>query len=172
MTVHLNPPCSTYFLLRASAGHVHSRWRTVSSSTLSPQLLQKSFTRRTKSIRLACVPIMQWQQCWVCFFGVYAALPCVFYPTLARSFTMSIISPQVLKGIPKVENSSEDPMLVLLLAKSSALQLPGIYIHTYIHNWPLQPFSQDFGLVPHATHFVCVNFIREWQHLQFNVDSE
>ena len=32
---------------------------------------------------------------------------------------------------------------------------------TYIHNWPLQPFSQDYGLVSHTTHVVCVNFIHE-----------
>ena len=45
-------------------------------------------------------------------------------------------------------------------------------IHTYIHNWPLQPFSQDYGLVSHTTHVVCVNFIRELSDLQFNVNSE
>ena len=44
--------------------------------------------------------------------------------------------------------------------------------HTYIHNWPLQPFSQDYGLASHTTHVVCVNFIRERRDLQFNVDSE
>ena len=44
--------------------------------------------------------------------------------------------------------------------------------HTYIHNWPLQPFSQDYGLASHTSHVVCVSFISEWQDLQFNVDSE
>ena len=47
-----------------------------------------------------------------------------------------------------------------------------VVLHTYIHNRPLQPFSQDYGLASHSTHVVCVNFIREWRHLQFNVDSE
>ena len=46
------------------------------------------------------------------------------------------------------------------------------YIHIYIHNWSLQPFSQDYGLASHTTHVVCVNFIRERRDLQFNVDSE
>ena len=46
------------------------------------------------------------------------------------------------------------------------------YIHTYIHNWPLQLFGQDYGLASHTTHVVCVNFLREWWDLQFNVDSE
>ena len=46
------------------------------------------------------------------------------------------------------------------------------HIHTYIHNWPLQPFSQDYGIVSHITHVVCGNFICEWRDLQFNVDSE
>ena len=45
-------------------------------------------------------------------------------------------------------------------------------LHTYIHNWPLQPFSQDYGLASHTTHVVCVNFKHEWRDLQFNVDSE
>ena len=45
-------------------------------------------------------------------------------------------------------------------------------LHTYIHNWPLQSFSQDYGLASHTTHAVNVNFIRERRELQFNVDSE
>ena len=44
--------------------------------------------------------------------------------------------------------------------------------HTYIHNWPLQLFSQDYGLDSYTTHVVCINFIPEWRDLQFNVDSE
>ena len=42
-------------------------------------------------------------------------------------------------------------------------------IHTYIHNWPLQTFSQDYGLTSHTFHVVCVNIIREWRDLHFNV---
>ena len=42
------------------------------------------------------------------------------------------------------------------------------YIH--IHNWPLQPFSQDYSLASHTMHVVCVYFIREWRDQQFNVD--
>ena len=45
------------------------------------------------------------------------------------------------------------------------------YPLVYIHNWPLQPCSQNYGLASHTTHAVCVNFIREWRNLQFNVDS-
>ena len=37
------------------------------------------------------------------------------------------------------------------------------YIHTYTHNWPLQPFSQDYGLASHATHVKCVYFIGKWR---------
>ena len=43
---------------------------------------------------------------------------------------------------------------------------------TYIHNWPLQLFSQDYGLASHTTHVVCVNFTCERWDLQFNDDSE
>ena len=41
-----------------------------------------------------------------------------------------------------------------------------------IHNWLLQPFSQDYGVVSHTTHIVCFNFIHEWRDLQFNIDNE
>ena len=46
------------------------------------------------------------------------------------------------------------------------------WLHTYIRNWPLQPFSQYYDLGSHTTHVVCVKFIREWWDLQFNVDSK
>ena len=45
-------------------------------------------------------------------------------------------------------------------------------IHIYMHNWALQPFSQDYGPTSHTTPVVCLNFIRKWRDLQFNVDSE
>ena len=41
--------------------------------------------------------------------------------------------------------------------------------YTYIHNWSLQPFSQDYDLAFHTTYIVCVNFILD---LQFKVFSE
>ena len=46
------------------------------------------------------------------------------------------------------------------------------FLYTYIHNWPLQSFSQDCSLAFHSTHVVVVNFIHEWWDLQFNVYSE
>ena len=45
-------------------------------------------------------------------------------------------------------------------------------IDTYIHNWRLQPFSQDYGLASHISHVECVNCIYQWRELQFNVESE
>ena len=44
--------------------------------------------------------------------------------------------------------------------------------YVYIHNWPLQPSIQDYGLVSHTTHLLCIHFIHEWRDLQFNVDSK
>ena len=41
-----------------------------------------------------------------------------------------------------------------------------------IHNWLLQPFSQDYDLASHTTYVVCVNFIHKWRNLQFKLDSE
>ena len=56
---------------------------------------------------------------------------------------------------------------------SASLSVTAILFHvTYIHNWPLQPFSQDYGLASHTTQVVCVNFRREWRDLQLKVDSE
>ena len=43
---------------------------------------------------------------------------------------------------------------------------------TYIHNWPLQHFSQNYGLASNTTHVVWVNFIHKWRNLQLKVDSE
>ena len=48
----------------------------------------------------------------------------------------------------------------------------GKYDHTYAHNWSLQPFSQDYNLATHIIYIMCVNFIHEWWHLQFKVDSK
>ena len=42
----------------------------------------------------------------------------------------------------------------------------------YIHNWPLQAFSQDYGLTSHTNHDVCVNFIDEWRNVQLKIDSK
>ena len=46
------------------------------------------------------------------------------------------------------------------------------FIHTYLHNWSLQPFSQVYDQASHITYVVCVNFIYEWRNLQFKVDTE
>ena len=67
-------------------------------------------------------PIQPWQD----FFAVLP-LSEVPHPLFTRStIALLIISPQVVKGIPNVENSSESLMVVPLLANSSALQLPEI----------------------------------------------
>ena len=44
--------------------------------------------------------------------------------------------------------------------------------YLYIHDWSLQPFSQDCNLASHITSVVCVSFIEEWQDLEFQVDSK
>ena len=67
------------------------------------------------------------------------------------------------------------PAFVLLNVDCNSqlrLQSSRYYIHTYIHNWPLEAFSQDFRIASHTTHLVCFHFIRDWRDLQFNVDSE
>ena len=45
-------------------------------------------------------------------------------------------------------------------------------MYTYIHNWSLQPLSQDYDLASHITFIECVNFLHEWRDLQFKVDYE
>ena len=42
----------------------------------------------------------------------------------------------------------------------------------YLHNLPLQPFSQDYDQASHTTYVVCINFMHECCNLQFKVDSE
>ena len=49
-----------------------------------------------------------------------------------------------------------------------ALRVFARNLHTYIHNWPLLPFSQKHGLSTYTTHLMCVNFMHEWwRDLQF-----
>ena len=42
----------------------------------------------------------------------------------------------------------------------------------YIHNWSLQPLSQDYDLVSHNTYVMCVNFIHEEHELHFKFGCE
>ena len=34
----------------------------------------------------------------------------------------------------------------------------------YVHDWPLQPFSQDYGLASHTTRIVCVLYMSGGTH--------
>ena len=62
-------------------------------------------------------------------------------------------------------------VMVCIQYSICGLQSQDLYkISAYIHNWPFQPFSQDYDLASYTTH--CVNFIHEWRNLHFNVDSE
>ena len=45
-------------------------------------------------------------------------------------------------------------------------------IHTYIWNWSLQPFSQDYDRASDTTYVVCVRFMHEWWGIQFKVNSK
>ena len=54
-------------------------------------------------------------------------------------------------------------IFILPFENKFLFSLLSIHTHTYIHNWPLQPFSHDYGLASHTTHVVCFNFIREWR---------
>ena len=47
-----------------------------------------------------------------------------------------------------------------------------MYIHMYIHTLLAIRTLQNYDLASHTTHVVYVNFIREWQQLQFNIGSE
>ena len=47
-----------------------------------------------------------------------------------------------------------------------------LFFTTYIRNWSLQPFSQDYDLPSHTTYVVCVKFLQEWWDRYFKVDSE
>ena len=47
-----------------------------------------------------------------------------------------------------------------------------MYKHAYIHSWSIQLFSRDYDIAFHTTYAVCVNFINEWQDVQFKVDSK
>ena len=46
------------------------------------------------------------------------------------------------------------------------------YIQTYMHNWLLQPFNQDYDLASHTSHVVSANFTHEPRNLYFKIDFE
>ena len=58
---------------------------------------------------------------------------------------------------------------ILRISYLNRLRLHATCIHNYI---TLQPFSQDCNLASRNTYVLCVNFIHEWQDLQFKVDAE
>ena len=76
--------------------------------------------------------------------------------------------------------AKEDSWLIsiLKLLQFVRLQIPpyrakvSIVRSQYIHNWPLQHFSQDYDLASCVTYVVWVNFIYKWRNLQFKVDSK
>ena len=39
------------------------------------------------------------------------------------------------------------------------------YIHIYIYNWSLQPFSQVYDLASYTTFDMCAKFIQEWRYI-------
>ena len=43
--------------------------------------------------------------------------------------------------------------------------------YTYLHNWFLQQFSQDYDLASHIIQVVCINFIQKWWDLQLKIVS-
>ena len=62
-------------------------------------------------------------------------------------------------------------MLCKVFVNGNYLQLLNKYktvfwyynIHTYIHNWSLQLFTQDYDLASHNNNIVYVNFIHDWR---------
>ena len=129
---------------------MHCKCKIVSCSSSSKQLLQKSFARFPRPIRLVYVHIIQcpvitpitvltllvWSLSRVnvhllsslrqIFHGVLPLSETAHLLLIRSTIALSIISLRVPRGIPNVENLSESSMVVHLLVKSSALQFPGI----------------------------------------------
>ena len=80
--------------------------------------------------------------------------------------------------VPASAKGDSCPISILKLLQFARLQIPpyrakvSIVRSQYIHNWPLQHFSQDYDLASCAIYVVWVNFIHKWRDLQFKVDSE
>ena len=47
-----------------------------------------------------------------------------------------------------------------------------LLLHTNMHNWLLQHFTQEYDPTSCITYDVCVNFIHDLWDLTFKVDSE
>ena len=63
-------------------------------------------------------------------------------------------------------------MLTLASLNTSFNSYSSNNTHIHTHNWPLQPFSQDYDLASHTIHVVCINFTHKWRDLQFHIDSK
>ena len=66
---------------------------------------------------------------------------------------------EVVRKVPVLSDRKEQ---ILNLYSSPITSLKILNMAPYIHNWPLEPFSQDYGLSSHITHVMRVNFIHEW----------
>ena len=85
------------------------------------------------------------------------------HETKVFEFKQELIVQRLLETEENVQYPQEScdvisPILQALLFRNSNT--------IYMHNWPLQPFTQDWGLASHTTHVVCVNFKPEWRRLR------
>ena len=98
------------------------------------------------------------------------ACQCLQFPKMAKNAIFRVFNPLFLEN------------LTLWKVLRSVLSAQKTFRNTWNHlickthaglcNWSLQPLSQDYDLATHTTYVVCINFIHEWQDLQFKVDFE
>ena len=62
-------------------------------------------------------------------------------------------------------------MKIIIILKKN-LVCTSVHVHTYIHNWSLQHFSQDYDLASHTIQNVRLNFKREMRNMRFKVDAK
>ena len=82
---------------------------------------------------------------------------------VVRSYP-SLVSSIRSKDTIQIPNQNQNENMKKFSSATFSQQISNKNIHTYIHNWSLQPISQDY--------WPCLIFIHKWQDLQFKVDSE
>ena len=85
---------------------------------------------------------------------MYTFIIVVLFVYFRQIFVTKIFKPWLLSSkAPRVFKQNWFPLAVIWQSKRMFMTS-----HAYIHNWPLQTFSQEYGLASQTTDVVCFNF--------------
>ena len=122
-----------------------------------------SFLHEWNLYDASCLSYSERSQSWVPIRIFYWISLCKIPSFVVRSYP-SLVSSIRSKDTIQIPNQNQNENMKKFSSATFSQQISNKNIHTYIHNWSLQPISQDY--------WPCLIFIHKWQDLQFKVDSE